>query len=200
MNALEKLNTQTGTLSTTSSQKSEQIAHMVQQCFAIQDTYGKSPDQLKTLMKVMIEDLQPFSLERIQSAFRIWRQESTKIPTPADILKLISPQTYTQPEYPEDRPSDYQRLTPEEKANLDNYLARARRAIESGEFALSKPNVVPWYGKNWSEMDEAMKQKLRAHITNLIKDKGQEEAYEYMLHLKKFHKVPHTFYQFEEGK
>ncbi len=72
-----------------SSQKSEQIAHLIQQCFAIQDTYGKSPEELKILMKAMIEDLKNYRLGEINIAFRKWREDHSKIPTPANILKIL---------------------------------------------------------------------------------------------------------------
>lgn len=62
---------------------------MVQQCFAIQDTYGKTPEQLKILMRTMIEELRRYSIDIISYAFKQWRRESNKIPTPAEIIELI---------------------------------------------------------------------------------------------------------------
>lgn len=73
----------------TESMKTEQIARFVRQCFDIQDTYGKTPDQLKTIMMAMIEDLSEFSLSLINEAFVKWRRTSPKIPTPFDIRKLV---------------------------------------------------------------------------------------------------------------
>jgi hypothetical protein len=39
-------------------------------------------------MKAMIEDLKDFPFRDVQSAFVSWRRQSTKIPTPAAIIKL----------------------------------------------------------------------------------------------------------------
>lgn len=72
-----------------SSTKSEQIAHLVRQCFAIQDTYGKKPEELKILMMAMIEDLAEHDIGAINTAFKVWRRTKSKIPTPAEILELL---------------------------------------------------------------------------------------------------------------
>jgi len=63
---------------------------MTKQLFAIQDTYGKSKDDLEILMEAMIEDLIDFDLQEIENSFKIWRKKSEKIPTVAGILKIIN--------------------------------------------------------------------------------------------------------------
>lgn len=74
----------------TASTKTAQIGLFVRQCFDIQDTYGKTPEQLKTIMMAMIEDLSEFSLVLIKEAFLKWRRTSHKIPTPFDIRRLVA--------------------------------------------------------------------------------------------------------------
>ena len=69
--------------------KVSQITTTVRQCFDILNTYGKSPDQLKSLMRAMVEDLSGYSVEKIDAGFLEWRRTSEKIPTPADILKIV---------------------------------------------------------------------------------------------------------------
>ncbi|MGB0817793.1 MAG: hypothetical protein ACPGQQ_02715 [Candidatus Puniceispirillaceae bacterium] len=56
--------------------------------FAVQYTYGKTPEDLKLLMVAMIEDLQGFTPDLINEAFTQWRKTSPRIPTPADIIKI----------------------------------------------------------------------------------------------------------------
>lgn len=74
---------------TAQSHKISQIAHMIRQCFSILDTYGKTKEDLEFLMEAMILDLKGYSTLRIEEAFTAWRRENTKIPTPADIIKLV---------------------------------------------------------------------------------------------------------------
>lgn len=70
-------------------QKNEQIIQMVEQCFAIQNTYGKTSQQLEILMMAMVEDLESYSLDEIQNAFLQWRRSESIVPTPADIINTI---------------------------------------------------------------------------------------------------------------
>jgi hypothetical protein len=56
----------------------------------MQDTYGKSKEDLAILMEGMIEDLCEYSLEDIERAFKEWRRESEKLPTVAALRKLIN--------------------------------------------------------------------------------------------------------------
>lgn len=41
------------------------------------------------MMQAMIEDLKDYSVDEIGIAFRKWRANNSKIPTPASILKLL---------------------------------------------------------------------------------------------------------------
>ena len=91
-------NTQLTMPCTKSLENSKQIVHMIHQCFAIQNTYSKTPKQLEILMKVMVEDLSPHPIEEINKAFLKWRRTESVVPTPADIIKIIladKPSPYT---------------------------------------------------------------------------------------------------------
>lgn len=41
-------------------------------------------------MEAMIEDLIEYRLDKIEAAFKRWRKEKEKIPTPAGIIKILS--------------------------------------------------------------------------------------------------------------
>ena len=73
-----------------SPRKSAQIIRMVEQCFAMQDTYGKTDEQLEILMKAMVQDLSEYSESVVTQAFEEWRKTSPKIPTPFNIIKLAN--------------------------------------------------------------------------------------------------------------
>lgn len=79
-----------GTSQGSGAYQAAQIIHIVEQCFAMQDTYGKTPEQLEILQGAMVEDLREFPLSTIQAAFTEWRRSSRKIPTPHDIIRLTS--------------------------------------------------------------------------------------------------------------
>lgn len=118
------------TESRTDTEKIRQIATIVRQCFDIQNTYGKTPEQLKTLQKAMIEDLKPYRLSDIEQAFVEWRQESPNIPAPANILKIItgyiraeSRQAYTPPPGREHFPTE------EEKLEVSEMVAQCKKNL-----------------------------------------------------------------------
>lgn len=64
------------------------IVERLQEMFSVQYTYGKTAEDLKTLMITMIEDVGGYSAEAIDRAFTIWRRKSDRIPTPSNILDI----------------------------------------------------------------------------------------------------------------
>ena len=75
------------------SEQDEQVAHYIHQCFAVQNAYEKTPEQLKTLMQVLILDLSQYQPEAVQKSFEEWRKVSRKIPTPKDMIDLAEKHT-----------------------------------------------------------------------------------------------------------
>ncbi len=64
--------------------------HLVHQCFAVQNTYGKTADQLSILMDAMCVDLIDYDLDVIERSFTDWRKTRAIIPTPAQMIELCS--------------------------------------------------------------------------------------------------------------
>lgn len=79
-------------------EKNRQIAHLIQQCYDSQDTYGKTAKQLETLMRMMISALSEYDLPEVQEAFAKWQRQSEKIPTVCGILDCLGA---TKPEKPD---------------------------------------------------------------------------------------------------
>ena len=52
-------------------------------------TYGKQPEALLSITKVMLRDLADFPPEKILNAFKLHAQRSDEFPTTADIIGLI---------------------------------------------------------------------------------------------------------------
>ena len=120
-----------------SQQKAQQITALVEQLFAIQDTFGKSASQLKILMKAMVEDLSAYESTEISAAFLTWRKTMEKIPTPAAIIKIIEGRrkherdmqievcpALAAPEHPR-----YCDLTDEQKKRVDECLEQVRQNL-----------------------------------------------------------------------
>lgn len=50
---------------------------------------------------------------------------------------------------------------------------------------IPRANVVPWYGKTWSEInDQGYMPQLEQHLIELTKQKGKQRAEEYVKYLK----------------
>lgn len=126
--------------STESAMKISQITAMVEQLFDIQDTYGLRPEQLKTRMKAMVEDLIGYPIERIEAAFVAWRRSQPKIPTPAHIRNLIEKaaseeerfKRLTQPNDFGPEVNDRASMTPEDEAELAKLMRQARMYLTGG--------------------------------------------------------------------
>lgn len=112
---------------------------MVEQCYAIQNTYGKLPKQLKHLMRAMIEDLKQFELGLIEKAFLEWRRSSPNIPTPADIIKLIEKEIrhkkrleeLSKPNDHGESVNDYNKMNEVQRTVFDDWLHKERQKIEA---------------------------------------------------------------------
>lgn len=119
--------------STASAQKITQIVTIVRQSFDIQNTYGKTPEQLKTLQKAMVEDLKAYDLDSINKAFLSWRQESANIPTPADIISIIERRLREKRGRQYTPPEGRRQKTQEEKDAFSKHCAEIKKALRGGE-------------------------------------------------------------------
>lgn len=70
--------------------KKRQVMYFVHQCFAALNKYGLTPEELKTRMGLMADDLVEFELDDIGTAFEQWRRAQSTVPTPADIIQICN--------------------------------------------------------------------------------------------------------------
>lgn len=164
---------------------------MVRQCFDIQDTYGKTANQLDNLLRAMIEDLSHFDIGIIEKSFVQWRQVSEKIPTVKGMLDIIHAKTPKKPTYNQFEPSKgYYELTQDGKNMFDRAMAEAKTLIESGVVLETPEGAVPWFGVRYDKLSNDQRIALREHFINLIRDKGIKCAEGYAKYLTDFQKYP----------
>lgn len=135
----------------------------------------------------MIEDLIHYEFSEIERAFKIWRQESENIPTPAGIIKLIhigKPKRIV----PDDS-KDFS-LSNEERARIEAMFIKAKDDLQKGIIYETPNGSVPWYGKNWEFYTEKDKFGLEKHCDELFVKKGHNGVHDYIMFLKTFHKIP----------
>jgi len=114
---------------------------MVNQCFAIQSTYGKTAEQLDILMDAMVYDLGGYNSTVVRAAFDEWRKTKRIIPTPADIIALC-----------------------------DKYKARHRHAKIKHRPAKPVPKPYEPYfyeGKFWAQFEEYERQQFVTDLAQL---------------------------------
>jgi hypothetical protein len=124
-------------LPSTAAERKAQIIWAVEQCFAIQDTYGKTPRQLKILMDAMVLDLSQYPADAVSAAFTEWRRTASKIPTPADIIRLTEAEMTKRRRLEElqapnqDTPQDRVAPTEAERAEVARIVAQAAAALRA---------------------------------------------------------------------
>lgn len=64
---------------------------LVKSCYESLNTYGKSPEQLEASIMLMQMILGRFDYETVREAFGVYLQNSSDMPRPADIIKIIEP-------------------------------------------------------------------------------------------------------------
>lgn len=62
---------------------------LVAQSYHIFNRYGKDNEALKDIARAFIEDLSEYREEQITNAFRSWREKSSGMPTPSNIIEEI---------------------------------------------------------------------------------------------------------------
>lgn len=60
-------------------------------CYDTLDTFGKEPEQLENASKLFAMVLADYSIQQIESAFKIYLKQNSVMPKPADIAKIIDP-------------------------------------------------------------------------------------------------------------
>lgn len=145
-------------------------------------------------MEAMIEDLQPYPPERIESAFAQWRRISAEVPRPANILKFLYEEDYVSPlkMAPYEKPETYERkeLSPVEKQNLDTYMKKARAMLRDGKIPLAHNQNYPWIEKVWKQYTPEDVAALKVHLEGLARSKSPLRAQEYLKYLNQFCNVP----------
>lgn len=65
------------------------IASFMVDCFNALDTFGKTPDQIKSVIKMHLMLLGEYPLPLVRKAYLHWISNETIMPKPADIISLI---------------------------------------------------------------------------------------------------------------
>jgi hypothetical protein len=60
-------------------------------CYDTLDTFGKEPEQLENASKLFAMVLSDFTMQQIESAFKIYLKTNSVMPKPADIVYIIEP-------------------------------------------------------------------------------------------------------------
>ena len=58
-------------------------------CFDVLDTFGKEADQLENINNAFQMFLEDYSYSQIERAFKLYMQNNTVLPKPADIIKIM---------------------------------------------------------------------------------------------------------------
>ena len=67
------------------------LRNLIDQCFDIFNIYGKKPESAKNILNGFKLVLSEFDEETITDAFKEWMKQSSTMPTPSDIYKIIKP-------------------------------------------------------------------------------------------------------------
>lgn len=115
-----------------------------------------------------IEVLKPYTMAEIESAFKIWLEDETVMPSPAQIksvvLKYRAPASTAQQEV--EHPS-YHQLPPEQRAEIDKVLQATKVKLEGPKAAareVSEPNF-----KHWERLSEEQKAEIYAGLKVSVK-------------------------------
>jgi len=126
--------------------RAAQIAAFLQQCYELQKTFGKEPENLETAVKAFCLVLDDCSSGDIQSAFTEWLKTKEEIPTPANIRNLC----------------------------IEIEIRREERlALKSNVKNLPAPRIevepVPWANMHYSEITQDLNlwDMLTTHMANL---------------------------------
>lgn len=69
----------------------EKLKILITICFDSLKTYGKTFEQLDSIVKLFEFALSSYEMERIEKAFLRHVERSADMPTPSDIIKLLDP-------------------------------------------------------------------------------------------------------------
>lgn len=99
-------------------------------------------------MQAMVQDLQNYYLDEIERAFKIWRQSTSKIPTPADIISLIAKERRWNADNHTDKPlmaQVQQKVMPteQEKATVREIVAELERRAAADQKPIKPTQFLP---------------------------------------------------------
>lgn len=69
----------------------KKLTILLADCFDALNLYGKEPEQLESIIRIFKLVLSRFTWEVIEKAFKLYLNDADKMPTPADIVKIIEP-------------------------------------------------------------------------------------------------------------
>lgn len=127
------------------------IATMCGQCFEALNVYGKTTEQLGTIIKAHQVVLGHHDQADIRKAYTEHLENNSTMPAPADIALRIK-------SYVKHRT---------EMSKLDN----VPKALPA---PTRKPKTVQWAFKDWSQFTDSDKQALRAHLEGMKPEKRSE--------------------------
>lgn len=128
------------------------VSQMVGQCFETLATYGKTTEELGSMVKMFQATLAEYEPDDIKAAFIGHLKNNSVMPAPADIIGRIKEIVK---------------------------FRREREELKSKPLAIEAPRResrtrVSWALKHWNDFTEQDKAGLAKHLTTLSKDEGEE--------------------------
>lgn len=135
------------------------LTELVTQCVEIFPQYGADDSSLPTRIKAFSLALEDYREDEISYAFRHWLRESSKMPTPAEIVYIASQRRKYSHSV-----ADYQPARPAEPV----YVRK-----------------VDWFGLSWNEIQaKGWMPAVEAHLVDLTLEQGKARSSEYLNYLK----------------
>lgn len=142
------------------------IAEMVTQSYETLNTFSKTPEQLRTIIKahrLVLGDKRP---EDIREAYLMHLKSSANMPTPAEILHSVT-----------------------QMEEIREIRSKAQSAGRARPAMAQKSKRVQWAGKQWHEFTQDDVNALAMHMSDLRKN-DPERADGYAHYLKTTANVP----------
>lgn len=141
-------------------------------------TYGADPESLDSRVTVFTRVLQDYSAHSVQSAFDHYFENSTGLPEPSDIVKIIKErQVYNRPEYKvfpkEENHPCYIDLSDPDKAKTDEALAKARAVLEADKPDKKKEKPLV---DHFTRMPIEAQEQVRADWIESVKKRNPEQT------------------------
>lgn len=142
------------------SKTAETLGLLLSQSSEIFHTYGKDTEAFRSIYNSFKDDLAGFNQESITNAFKEWRRTKAVMPTPADILGLLTFDPLKRQHRPDD---EVVKWAPGER---EEWIRNNRKG------------PVPWHNKMWANIPN-MHAMIKEHIQKLAKEKSKDRAIDY---------------------